>query len=72
MELEAVLLTILYNVFRENYIRIFTDMDSYAQLGDRIFKAKVVLKYVLKSLSEYFYFLLKCQERWSGEHTYLS
>lgn len=42
MELEAVLLTILYNVFRENYIRIFIDMDSYAQLGDRIFKAKVV------------------------------
>lgn len=72
IELEAVLLANLYNVFRENYIRIFIDMDSYAQLGDKFLKHKLCLKYILKSLSESFGFLHKCQERWSGENTYLS
>lgn len=38
MEPEAVLLANLYDVFRENCIRIFIDMDSYAQLGDSLIR----------------------------------
>lgn len=42
MELEAILLANLYKCLHKNFIRIFIDMSSYAQLGDRLFKAQIV------------------------------